>query len=67
MESDVLAGVRMRAEAAGLNLDDERLGKLADLLVEFERMTASLEGIEVDPTDLALGLYDPAWQEEAAR
>jgi hypothetical protein len=58
-----LAVVRMRAEEAGLQLDDARLAALAASLREFAVMMEALERIEIDPTDLALEPYDPAWPE----
>jgi hypothetical protein len=53
----------MRAEEAGLQLDDGRLGALAESLREFAGMMESLECFEMDPTDLALEPFDPAWPE----
>lgn len=68
MEADDLAAVRIRAEAAGLNLDDTRLAMLAELLQEFMEMMSAIDRIEIDPSDLALEPFDPAWSEgERAR
>jgi hypothetical protein len=61
--ADELAMVRMRAEEAGLQLNDDRLAQLAELLRDFARMMQAIEMIEIDPTDLALEPYDPAWTE----
>lgn len=67
MDAEELSGLRIRAEGVGLTLDDERLGLLAASLREFGEMTTSLERIEVDPTDLALEPFDPAWPDEGRR
>jgi uncharacterized membrane protein YqiK len=68
LEADDLAAVRIRAEAAGLNLDDTRLAMLAELLQEFMEMMSAIDRIEIDPSDLALELFDPAWSKgERAR
>ena len=61
LNTNDLEAVRARADAAGLVLDDERLGVLAELLQEFSEMTDALKQVEIEPTNLALEPFDPAW------
>lgn len=61
LDANELNMVRARAEAAGLDLDEERLGLLVDSLRGFMTMMDAVEQVEIDPTDLALEPFDPAW------
>lgn len=63
MREEELAHVRMRAEEAGLHLDDARLDRAAHLMRAFAGMIEELEKIDVEPTDLALETFDPSWSE----
>lgn len=59
--------LRARAEAAGLALDEARLGPLAAALEALESMMEAVRTIPVDPVDLAMVPFDPAWSGEADR
>jgi ribosomal protein L12E/L44/L45/RPP1/RPP2 len=61
MTEDELTTVRVRAAAAGLNLDDERIRILAESLEGVREMIETTERIEINPLDLALDAYQPAW------
>lgn len=55
--------IRMRAEDAGLVLDEDRLAVLADLWPGVEAMVAAMEQVAIDPLDLGLGTFDAAWND----
>lgn len=60
-QQDRIETIRMRARDAGLSLDDERLAALAEAWPGVEAMTTTIERVEIDPLDLALEPFDPAW------
>lgn len=61
MTEDDLTAVRLRAAAAGLDLDEDRIRILAASLEGVREMIETMERIEIDPLDLALDAYQPAW------
>lgn len=61
MTEDDLTAVRLRAAAAGLDLDEDRIRILAASLAGVREMIETMERIEIDPLDLALDAYQPAW------
>lgn len=61
MTEDDLTAVRLRATAAGLDLDEDRIRILAASLEGVREMIETMERIEIDPLDLALDAYQPAW------
>jgi ribosomal protein L12E/L44/L45/RPP1/RPP2 len=63
MTEDDLTAVRVRAAAAGLELDEDRIRILAASLEGVQEMMETMEWIEIDPLDLALDAYQPAWSE----
>lgn len=67
MTGDDLAAVRVRATAAGLDLDDERLRILAESMEGVREMIETIERIEINPVDLALETYEPAWSDGERR
>lgn len=68
MTEEMLERARVRAAAVGLELSDERLRILSGSLEGVKAMVAAMERVEIDPTDLALEPFDPAWpDEEGAR
>lgn len=60
-KGDDLGSLRARAAAVGLALDDERLARLAQAMPGVEAMVAAMERVAIDPSDLALEAFDPAW------
>lgn len=56
--------LRARAESAGLALTDERLELLADSLEGIEDMLEAMRTVPVDPTDIVMEPFDPAWPED---
>ena len=58
---DDLASLKARATAVGLALDDERLARLAEAMPGVEAIIAAMEQVDIDPLDLALEPFDPAW------
>lgn len=48
-------------------LDEARLETLAASLEGIEAVMDAVRSIPVDPVDLAMEPYDPAWPEESAR
>jgi len=67
VDSRNLDDMRARAAAAGLTLDDARLEVLAISVEGIEAMMEAVRTIPVDPVDLAMEPYDPAWPEERER
>lgn len=67
MQPEEMQRVRARAEAAGLTLDEARLKALAEALAGLEAMMEPVRTVPVDPVDLAMAPYDPAWPEERGR
>lgn len=61
MTGDDLAVMRARATAAGLDLDGERLRILAESMEDVRELIGTIERIEINPVDLALETYEPAW------
>jgi len=67
VESGEVQRVKARAEAVGLALDDARLETLVSSLEGIGQMMDAVRTIPVDPVDLALEPFDPAWPEESVR
>ena len=67
MEATERERVRSRAEAAGLGLDEERFAELMSTLGALDAMMDAVRTIPVDPVDLAMTPFDPAWPEEESR
>ena len=61
MTEDDLTAIRVRAAAAGLDLDEDRIRILAASLEGVREMIETIGRIEIDPLDLALDAYQPAW------
>lgn len=61
MTEDDLVAARVRATAAGLDLDEARLRILAESLEGVREMIETIEQVDIDPLDLALETYEPAW------
>ncbi len=61
MTEDDLTAVRVRAAAAGLDLDEDRIRILTESLEGVREMIERIARIEIDPLDLALDAYQPAW------
>lgn len=55
------------AHGAGLDMDEERLGRLVESIEQAASMAATMERMAIEPTDLALEPFDAAWPEASGR
>lgn len=67
VSSENRESIRVRAEAVGLTVDEQRLDALVVAVEAIEATLDEIRAIPVNPVDLAMTPYDPAWPEERGR